>query len=120
MLMTEFVKREASETARALESIVTLHREITYESLMENMSVVNQTFASIALTLIDHNGGLDPEDANNMSLPVGAKKMKGTIEDLSKFLLSTRVLLWMLFDRFQDDPAVRLACETFYEYDTRM
>lgn len=120
LLMTEFVKREASEIARALESIVTLHREVTYESLTENMSVVNQTFASIALTLIDHNAGLDPNDNDNMILPVGAKKMKGTIEDLSKFIKSTRVLLWLLLERFQDDAAVKLASETFWEYDNQM
>jgi len=120
LLMTEFVKREASEIARALEGIVTLHDEVTYESLTENMSVVNQTFASIALTLIDHNAGLDPNDNDNMILPVGAKKMKGTIEDLSKFIKSTRVLLWMLFEKFQDDSAVKLARDTFWEYDNQM
>ena len=119
LLMTEFVKREASEIARALESIVVLHREVNYESLTENMSVVNQTFASLALTLIDHNAYLDPEDSDNMILPVGAKQMKVTIEDLSKFIKSTRLLLWMLFDKFEDDAAVKLASETFFEYDNQ-
>jgi len=119
LLMTEFVKREASEIARALESIIVLHREVNYESLTENMSVVNQTFASLALTLIDHNAYLDPEDSDNMILPVGAKQMKVTIEDLSKFIKSTRLLLWMLFDKFEDDAAVKLASETFFEYDNQ-
>ena len=120
LLMTEFVKREASEIARALESIIVLHREVNYESLTENMSVVNQTFASLALTLIDHNAYLDPEDSDNMILPVGAKQMKVTIEDLSKFIKSTRLLLWMLFDKFEDDAAVKLASETFFEYDNQV
>ena len=119
LLMTEFVKREASEIARALESIIVLHREVNYESLTENMSVVNQTFASLALTLIDHNAYLDPEDSDNMILPVGAKQMKVTIEDLSKFIKSTRLLLWMLFDKFEEDAAVKLASETFFEYDNQ-
>ena len=120
LLMTEFVKREASDIATALESIVTLHREVTYESLTENMSVVNQTFASIALTLIDHNSGLDPEDNDNMILPVGAKKMKETIEDLSKFIKSTHRLLWVLLEKFENDSAVKLARDTFWEYDNQM
>ena len=120
LLMTEFVKREADDIARALESIVTLHREVTYESLTENMSVVNQTFANLALTLIDHNSGLDPNDIDNMTLPVGAKKMNSTIEDLSKFIQHTRLLLFMLLEKHSNDPAVKLASETFWEYDTQM
>ena len=120
LLMTEFVKREASEIATALESIVPLHLQVNYESLTENMCVVNQTFASIALTLIDHNAGLEPNDNDNMILPVGANKMKETIEDLSKFIKSTRLLLWLLLEKYQDDSAIKLARDTFWEYDNKM
>lgn len=120
LLMTEFVKREASEIARALESIVTLYDEVSYEGLSEDMGVVNQTFASIALQLISHNAGLDPDDPDNMILPVGAKKMNSTIEELSKFIQSNRILLWMLFEKYQDDAAIKLARDTFWEYDSQM
>lgn len=120
LLMTEFVKREADDIARALESIVTLYQEVSYETLTENMCVVNQAFASIALTLIDHNSWLEPDDRNNMVLPVGANKMKDTIYDLSKFIQSTRTLLFMLFDKFGEDSAIKLARETFWDYDSQM
>lgn len=120
LLMTEFVKREADEIARALESIVALYNEVSYDSLSESMGVVNQTFASIALQLISHNDGLDPNDPNNMILPVGAKKMNNTIDELSKFIQSNRLLLWMLFEKFQNDAAIKLARDTFWEYDSQM
>lgn len=117
LLMTEFVKREASEIARALESIIPLQFEVTYESLGKNMGVVNQTFASIALQLIHHNSSLEPGDPEMLLLPVGAKTMNNTIEEMSKFIHSVRLLLWMLQDRFREDPAIRLAREVFYDYE---
>ena len=120
MLLTEFVKREADIIAKSLESIIPLHDEISYESLEQNMSVVNQTFASIALQLIAHNSLLDPNDPDNMALPVGAKIMNDTIEDMSKFIHSVRVLLWVIQDKFQDDPAIKMADEVFYEYQPQM
>lgn len=120
LLMTEFVKREASEIARAFESIVPLQYEVSYESLERSMSVVNQTFASVALKLIDHNSYLEPSDPNNIELPVGAKTMNDTIEEMSKFIHSVRILLFMLQDKFGDDPAIKLAYETFTNYQAQM
>ena len=79
LLMVEFVKRESDHIARALESIIPLEHEVSYESLEQDMGVVNQTFASIALQLIAHNSLLDPTDPDNMVLPVGAKVMNDTI-----------------------------------------
>lgn len=120
LLMTEFVKREADHIARALESIIPLEHEVSYESLEQGMGVVNQTFASIALQLIAHNSLLDPTDPDNMVLPVGAKVMNDTIEEMSKFIHSVRLLLWILQEKFQDDPAVKLAGEVFYKYQPQM
>lgn len=120
LLMTEFVKREADDIARALERIIPLKDEITYESLENNMSVVNQTFASIALQLIHHNSNLDPTDAENMTLPVGAKKMNDTIEDMARFIQSVRTLLWMLQDKHKDDPAIKMTDQAFYDYQPQM
>ena len=120
LLMTEFVKREADDIARALERIIPLKDEITYESLENNMSVVNQTFASIALQLIHHNSNLDPTDAENMTLPVGAKKMNDTIEDMARFIQSVRTLLWMLQDKHKDDPAIKITDQAFYDYQPQM
>ena len=120
LLMTEFVKREASDIARALENIVPLEDDVSYESLEQSMGVVNQTFASIALQLIHHNSLLDPTDPDNMVLPVGAKTMNETIEEMSKFIHSIRLLLWTLQDRYRDDPAIKLAREVFYNYQPQM
>ena len=120
LLMTEFVKREADDIARALERIIPLKDEITYESLENNMSVVNQTFASIALQLIHHNSNLDPTDAENMTLPVGAKKMNDTIEDMARFIQSVRTLLWILQDKHKDDPAIKMTDQAFYDYQPQM
>ena len=120
LLMVEFVKREADHIARALESIIPLEHEVSYESLEQDMGVVNQTFASIALQLIAHNSLLDPTDPDNMVLPVGAKVMNDTIEEMSKFIHSVRLLLWILQEKFQDDPAVKLAGEVFYKYQPQM
>ena len=118
--MTEFVKREADHIARAIESIVPLENEVSYETLEQGMGVVNQTFASIALQLIAHNSLLDPTDPDNMVLPVGAKTMNDTIEEMSKFIHSVRLLLWILQEKFQDDPAIKLAGEVFYNYQPQM
>lgn len=120
MLLTEFVKREASEIAKALESIIPLNNQVTYETLEHGMSVVNQTFASVALQLIEHNSLLDPTDPNNMVLPVGARIMNDTIEELSKFIHSVQHLLWILQEKFYDDAAIKLADETFSKYDAQM
>lgn len=120
LLMTEFVKREADDIARALEYIIPLKDEITYDSLENNMSVVNQTFASIALQLIHHNSNLDPNDADNMTLPVGAKKMNDTIEDMARFIQSVRTLLWMLQNKYRDDPAIKMTDQAFYDYQPQM
>lgn len=120
LLMTEFVKREADEIARALESIIPLQYEVTYDSLGKNMGVVNQTFASIALQLIHHNSCLEPGDPDILSLPVGARTMNNTIEEMSKFIHSVRLLLWMLQDKFREDPAIKLAREVFYDYEPQM
>ena len=120
LLMTEFVKREADDIAKALENIIPLSNEVTYETLEQSMGVVNQTFASIALQLIAHNSLLDPKDPNNMTLPVGAKTMNDTIEELSKFIHSVRGLLWILQEKHSDDAAVKLADATFGKYDAQM
>ena len=120
MLMIEFVKREADHIARALESIIPLEAEVSYESLEQGMGVVNHTFASIALQLIAHNSLLDPNDPDKMVLPVGAKTMNDTIEEMSKFIHSVRTLLWVIQEKFQYDPAIKLAGEAFYEYQPQM
>lgn len=120
LLMTEFVKREADHIARALESIIPLRHEISYDSLEKNMGVVNQTFASIALQLIHHNSGLEPGDPDSLHLPVGAKTMGETIEDLSKFIHSVRTLLWVLQEQFADDKALGLADQVFFEYEPQL
>lgn len=120
LLMVEFVKRESGHIARALESIIQLEHEVSYESLEQGMGVVNQTFASIALQLIAHNSLLDPTDPDNMVLPVGAKVMNDTIEEMSKFIHSVRLLLWILQTKFNDDPAIKLAGEVFYKYQPQM
>ena len=73
MLMVEFVKSNADLMATVLEPIVATWGEVTYPSLKDNMGVVSQVFAGVALELIDHNSSLDPEDCDNMVLPVGAK-----------------------------------------------
>lgn len=120
LLMTEFVKNNADVVANALEPIIGLWHEVSYESLKNNMGVVSQVFAGIALTLIDHNSNYDPDDAENMELPVGAKTMNNTIDDLSKFIDSTRSLFLFLIDKYDNDPAIRMVQETFYKYEAHM
>lgn len=117
MLMVEFVKRNAADVARALETIIPLHNEVTYDTLERGMGVVNQTFASIALQLIDHNSGLEYGDSDSLTLPVGAKTMNETIEEMSKFIHSVKLLLWMVNEKFDDDPAIKLVREAFWEYE---
>ena len=96
MLMMEFVKSHADLMATVLEPIVAMWGEVTYPSLKDNMGVVSHVFAGVALELIDHNSNLEPEDVNNMVLPVGAKTMNNTIEELSKFIASVRHLFVLL------------------------
>lgn len=122
MLMREFVKREADDVARSFEEIVPALRFVSYEALEKSMSVVNQTFASVALQLISHNSNLEPDDPNNMVLPVGADQMREALEELSKFIHCTSRLLWLLHEKHNDDPAIKLANEVFakYDYDVQM
>lgn len=120
LLMTEFVKREAEDIARALEPLIPIYGDVTSESLKDNMRVVAQTFAGLALQLIDHNSTLDPGDTDNMILPCGAKTMHSTLEELSRFIEGTRQLMWTIGDKHYDDPAIKLVRETFFEYDTQM
>ena len=120
LLLTKFVEREADDIASALEPIIPLYLDISYDGLEKSMSVVNQTFASLALQLISHNSCLESEDPNNMTLPVGAEEMQETLCQLSKFIHAVRVLLFMLYEKYSDDPAVKLADETFSKYDAKM
>ena len=120
LLMTKFVEREANFIAMALEYIIPLRDEVTYDRLEKDMSVVNQTFASMALQVISHNSSLDDEDPDVMYLPVGAKEMRDTLEELSKFIHSVRHLLFFLYDKYRDDVAVKMADEIFSEYDPQM
>lgn len=107
MLMVEFVKSNADLMATVLEPIVAMWGEVTYPSLKDNMGVVSQVFAGVALELIDHNSNLEPEDADNMVLPVGAKTMSSTIEELSKFIASVRYLFVLFIDKKHRPPCHR-------------
>ena len=120
MLMVEFVKSNADLMATVLEPIVATWGEVTYPSLKDNMGVVSQVFAGVALELIDHNSNLEPEDVNNMVLPVGAKTMSSTIEDLSKFIAAVRYLFVLFIDKNIDHPAIDMVRRAFYKYEAQM
>jgi hypothetical protein len=120
MLMVEFVKNHAELMATVLEPIVATWGEVTYPSLKDNMGVVSQVFAGVALELIDHNSSLDPEDNDNMVLPVGAKTMNNTIEELSKFITSVRHLFVLFIDKNINDPAIEMVRRAFYKYEAQM
>ena len=120
MLMTDYVKNHADEVATVLEPIIAKWFEVTYESLKDNLGVVSQVFAGVALELIDHNSELDPDDNDNMILPVGAKTMNSTIEELSKFIHSVRSLFILLIDKNINDPAFDMVRKAFYKYEAQM
>ena len=120
MLMVEFVKSNADLMAKVLEPIVATWGAVTYESWKDNMGVVSQVFAGVALELIDHNSNLDPEDCDNMVLPVGAKTMSSTIEELSKFISAVRYLFVLFIDKNIDHPAIDMVRRAFYKYEAQM
>jgi hypothetical protein len=120
MLMVEFVKSNADLMAKVLEPIVATWGEVTYESLKTNMGVVSQVFAGVALELIDHNSNLDPEDCDNMVLPVGAKTMSSTIDEFSKFIAAVRYLFVLFIDKNIDHPAIDMVRRAFYKYEAQM
>jgi len=120
MLMMEFVKSHADLMATVLEPIVAMWGEVTYPSLKDNMGVVSQVFAGVALELIDHNSNLEPEDVNNMVLPVGAKTMSSTIEELSKFIAAVRYLFVLFIDKNINHPAIDMVRRAFYKYEAQM
>ena len=120
MLMMEFVKSHADLMATVLEPIVAMWGEVTYPSLKDNMGVVSQVFAGVALELIDHNSNLEPEDVNNMVLPVGAKTMNNTIEQLSKLINAVQPLFVLFIDKEIKDPALEMARQAFYKYEAQM
>lgn len=120
MLMTDFVKNNADLVAKVLEPIVGLWGEVTYETLKNDVSVVSQVFAGVALQLIDHNDSLDRDDPDNMILPVGAKTMNSTIEGLAKMTAAMRSLFVLLIDKYYDNPAFEMSCRAFYKYEAQM
>ena len=120
MLMVEFVKNNADLIAEVLEPIVATWGEVTYSTLKDNIGVVSQVFAGVALDLIDHNSDLDPEDLENMVLPVGAKTMRSTIEELSKFITSVRTLFVVFIDKNINHPAIDMVHRAFYNYEAHM
>ena len=120
MLMMEFVRNHADLIATVLEPIVAIWGEVTYPSLKDNMGVVSQVFAGLALDLIDHNSDLDPEDIDNMILPVGARTMRSTIEELSKFISSVRGLFQLFIDKNLKHPAIEMVQKAFSEYEAQM
>ena len=120
LLMVEFVKNNADVVAICLEPFVGLYNEVSYECLKDDMSVVNQVFAGIALQLIDHNSSLDPDDPDNMVLPVGAQTMSSCIEELTKFLNSTRMMFFYLTNKYDNDPAIEMAKQAFFKYEPQM
>ena len=120
MLMVEFVKSNADLMATVLEPIVAMWGEVTYPSLKDNMGVVSQVFAGVALELIDHNSNLAPEDCDNMVLPVGAKTMSSTIDELSKFIAAVRYLFVLFIDKNINHPAIDMVRRAFYKYEAQM
>ena len=120
MLLVEFVKNNADVVANALQPIIAIWGEVTYESLNNAVGVVSQVFAGVALQLIDHNSGLDPEDTDNIVLPVGARTMNDTIESLSKFISSTRDMWLFLINENIDNPAVDMVRKAFWKYEAQM
>lgn len=120
MLMVDYVKNNADLIAEVLEPIVATWFEISYASLKDSMGVVSQVFAGIALELIEHNSGLDPEDVENMVLPVGAKTMNNTIEQLSKLVNAVQPLFVLFIDKEIKDPALEMARQAFYKYEAQM
>lgn len=120
MLLVEFIKNHPDVVADALQPIIAIWGEVSYESLKNDVGVVSQVFAGLALKLIDHNSSLSPEDSDNMVLPVGARTMSSTIESLAKFIDSTRSLWLFLIDKHIENPAVRMVHETFMKYEAQM
>jgi hypothetical protein len=120
MLMVDYVKNNADLIAEVLEPIVATWFEISYASLKDSMGVVSQVFAGIALELIEHNSGLDPEDVENMVLPVGAKTMNNTIEQLSKLINAVQPLFVLFIDKEIKDPALEMTRQAFYKYEAQM
>lgn len=117
LLMVEFVKNNPDDVARALEPIVGLWHEVNYDELKSSMGVVSHVFAGLALSLIDHNSSLDPEDKGRMFLPVGAVTMNNTLEALSRVIESMRFLFLGLVEKYDKHPAFKIAQQTFFEYE---
>lgn len=120
MLMTEFVKNNADLVAKALQPIVAIWGEVTYESLNNDLGVVGRAFAGIALEVIEHNSCLEIDDPDLMALPVGARAMSNTVNSLSKFILSTRELWVLLINKHINDPAMQMAHKAFCKYEAQM
>lgn len=120
MLLVDFVKNHPDTVADALQPIIAMWGEVTYESLKNDVGVVSQVFAGVALELIDHNSALEPEDTDNMVLPVGAKTMNHTIESLSKFITSTREMWLFLINKHIDTPAFDMVRKAFWKYEAQM
>ena len=120
MLLVEFVKNNPDEVANALQPIIAMWGEVTFESLKNDMGVVSQVFAGLALQLIEHNSALEPEDSDNMILPVGAKTMNDTLESLAKFIDSTREMWLMLINKNINRPAFDMVRQAFWKYEAQM
>lgn len=88
-LMTQFVKDNAQEIAMALQDIIPfMAYECDLSGLKDALNIVNLTFASVALDVIQSAENDEDEqtitDAN--CLPVEAKEMQDALYTFTKFL----------------------------------
>jgi len=84
------------------------------------MSIINQTFAALALQLIKYNSRLEDGDPNNIILPVDAKEMNHTLEEMSRLVQCLRWLFFYLLDRHRNDPAIEKAFEANWKFETQL
>lgn len=110
-LLTEFLTSNAPYFVSAFETVIPFFNTCSMSGLKSAINVVNVTFASIALDVINSRFTTD-DDGDRQYLPVDATEMKDAIYYLSK-LIDSLTRLAAIFEDNYEHPAIRMCNRAF-------
>ena len=111
LLMTNYVERNIREFVMALIDLVPFFDEHTVGSLKGATNIVNATFATIALDVVEDLYNKDFDDPDRRLLPYSPRDMESAIRSLTGLVRSINYLGHLL-DK-PEDPAIN-TCRKAY------
>lgn len=117
-LMIELVKENASEVANAISMLTPfLCGECNLSELKSALNVVNITFATVALDVIESRNENNETEHIPLCLPVDAMEMQNALYTLSRFLKKFAPLANFM-EQNKDMPAFKLSISSYDQVDS--